>query len=64
MADYVALEMEMARLMAQQEASGFRFDVPAAERVRGELQQEMNDLIATITARFVYVPGKVYTPKT
>ena len=28
MADYVALEMEMARLMAQQEASGFRFDVP------------------------------------
>ena len=63
MADYVALEMEMARLMAQQEASGFRFDIPAAERVRGELQQEMDDLIAKITARFVYVPGKVYTPK-
>ena len=63
MADYVALEMEMARLMAQQEASGFRFDVPAAERVRGELQQEQDDLVAQITARFVYVPGKVYTPK-
>ena len=36
MNDYVLLEMRMAELMAQQEASGFRFDVSAAERVRGE----------------------------
>ncbi len=49
--------------MAQQEASGFRFDVSAAERVRGELQAEAEQLEQTITSRFVYVPGKVYTPK-
>ena len=32
--DCVALEMRMASIMAQQEASGFRFDLQAAERVR------------------------------
>ncbi len=61
--DCVSLEMRMAEIMSQQEASGFRFDVNAAERVRAELQQETADLEASIAARFVYVPGKVYTPK-
>ena len=37
--DCVSLEMKMAELMATQEASGFRFDMDAAERVRGELAQ-------------------------
>ena len=32
--DCVMLEMRMAQIMAEQEASGFRFDVEAAERVR------------------------------
>ena len=63
MNDYVLLEMRMAELMAQQEASGFRFDVSAAERVRSELQEEAAQLEQTITSRFVYVPGRVYTPK-
>ncbi len=49
--------------MAQQEASGFRFDLEAAERVRGELREEMEDLDGRIKSRFIYVPGKVYTPK-
>ena len=63
MNDYVLLEMKMAEIMAQQEASGFRFDISAAERVRSELQQEANDLEAEITKRYIYIPGKVYTPK-
>ena len=42
--DCVSLEMRMADIMSQQEASGFRFDVNAAERVRAELQQETADL--------------------
>ena len=41
--DCVKLEMDLAALMAQQQASGFRFDVEAAERVRGELQEEMDE---------------------
>ena len=63
MLDCVNLEMRMAEIMAQQEASGFRFDVAAAERVRSELQTEAENLELAIQARYVYVPGKVYTPK-
>ena len=63
MNDCVMLEMRMAQIMAEQEASGFRFDVEAAERVRAELQQEADDIQAEIAKRYIYVPGKVYTPK-
>ena len=63
MIDCVNLEMRMAEIMSQQEASGFRFDVAAAERVRAELNQEVTDLQAKIQTRFIYVPGKVFTPK-
>ena len=63
MLDCVTLEMRMAALMAQQEASGFRFDMDAAERVRSELTDEMTQLQDTIKSRYVYVPGKVFTPK-
>ncbi len=44
MHDYIALEMTMASIMAQQEASGFRFDLDAAERVKAELEQEVLDI--------------------
>ena len=63
MLDCVELEMRMAELMSQQEASGFYFDVEAAERVRNELSAEMQELEAEIIRRFPYVPGKVFTPK-
>lgn len=63
MNDYVLLEMRMAEIMSQQQASGFRFDVAAAERVRGELQNEVTQLEQSIQSRYIYVPGKVYTPK-
>jgi DNA polymerase I-like protein with 3'-5' exonuclease and polymerase domains len=63
MNDCVMLEMRMAQIMAEQEASGFRFDVTAAERVRAELQQEADNIQAEIAKRYIYVPGKVYTPK-
>ena len=63
MNDCVLLEMRMAEIMSQQEASGFRFDVAAAERVRGELQEEVTQIEQSIQSRYIYVPGKVYTPK-
>ena len=63
MIDCVSLEMKMASLMAQQEASGFRFDVGAAEQVRSELQDEATQIEQAIRQRYMYVPGKVYTPK-
>lgn len=61
--DYVRLEMQLAQLMSQQEASGFRFDMDAAIRVRSELQHEYDELVAQITSVYRYVPGKVFTPK-
>lgn len=63
MLDCVILEMRMAEIMSQQEASGFRFDIQAAERVRNELSAEMQELEVEIIKRFPYVPGKVFTPK-
>ena len=61
--DYVSLEMRMAELMAQQEASGFRFDMDAAERVREELSREAENITKKILAVYHYYPGKVFTPK-
>ena len=62
MIDCVELEMRLATLMAQQERSGFKFDLAAADRVKAELQQEFDDLKAKICSRFPYYPGKVFTP--
>ena len=61
--DYVKLEMQMAELMAQQEASGFRFDMDAAERVRDELSREAQNIEEKILAVYRYYPGKVFVPK-
>ena len=63
MNDYVKLEMRMAELMAQQEASGFRFDMDAAERVREELSREAENIQEKISGVYRYYPGKVFTPK-
>ena len=61
--DYVTLEMQLASLMAQQEASGFRFDMEAATRVRSTLQAEYDQLEEQIKAVYIYYPGKVFTPR-
>jgi len=61
--DYVKLEMRMAELMAQQEASGFKFDLDAAERVREELSREAENITEKILTVYRYYPGKVFTPK-
>ena len=63
MPDHVELEMRLAELMAQQEASGFRFDLSAAETVKARLQQEAEDIETQIKQTYLYVPGKVFTPK-
>ena len=63
MHDYIKLEMDLATLMAQQEASGFRFDRTAAERVKSELMAEVDEIESKIKSRYIYVPGKVFTPK-
>ncbi len=61
--DCVALEMRMACLMADQETSGFKFDMNAATEVRQQLQDEFDELSNQIKAKYLYIPGKVFTPK-
>ena len=63
MPDHVELEMRLAELMAQQEASGFRFDLSAAETVKARLQKEAEEIEIQIKQTYLYVPGKVFTPK-
>ena len=63
MSDYIKLEMQMAMLMAQQEQSGFRFDLDAAERIKAQLQQETDEIKDKILSVYRWVPGKVFTPK-
>lgn len=63
MLDCVALEMRMANIMAMQEASGFKFDLDNADKVRDRLRKEASDLETKISQRYRYVPGKVFTPK-
>ena len=61
--DYIKLEMDMAEIMAMQEASGFRFDLNAAQRVRAEITKEYEELLSKINETFRFYPGKAFTPK-
>ena len=51
--DYVVLEMRLAELMSQQEASGFQFDTDAAVRVRSELQDEFDEITKKILSIYL-----------
>ena len=44
MPDHVELEMRLAELMEEQEASGVRVDLTAAETVKSRLQQEEEEI--------------------
>ena len=61
--DPVITEMRVAQMMAQQQASGFRFDTAAAEEVRQELSERQDAIITKLAKSYRWVPGKVYTPK-
>ena len=61
--DCVALEMRMAQMMTEQEFSGFKFNMEAAVTVRQELQEEFDQITKEIKQRFLFIPGKVFTPK-
>lgn len=60
------LEMEVARIIAQQERHGFCFDVPAAEKLAAELMAQRATLEAELTSLFPpwkAKDGKPFVPK-
>ena len=59
----IKLEHDCGVIMAQQETLGWPFDVPAAERLEGELRGDMDKLADAMRVTFPYVAGKEMTPK-
>ena len=58
--DYVSLEMTMANLMAIQEASGFKFDMDAAERVRQSLACEAQSIQEKNSGHILLLPWQSF----
>ena len=62
-ADAVKLEHDLAVIMAQQEWSGWPFDVKKAQQLESVLRTEMDELADQMRATFPYVDGGAMTPK-
>ena len=62
-ADAVKLEHDLAVIMAQQEWSGWPFDVKKAQQLESVLRTEMDELADKMRATFPYVDGGAMTPK-
>ena len=60
---YVELEHSLAMIMAQQEASGFRFDIDAANRVQSHLSHRFEQLKHGLERQFFGIPGELKIPK-
>ncbi|EHA63803.1 DNA polymerase [Synechococcus sp. WH 8016] len=61
--DYVELEMDLARIMARQEASGFRLDIAAATRIQKILSSRFEKIRTGLIHRFPAMKGKLKIPK-
>ncbi len=60
---YLELEMTLAGIMSRQEASGFRLDLDAANKVQKHLQHRFDQLLDGMKRKFYGIPGKIKTPK-
>jgi DNA polymerase-1 len=61
--DSIRLEHDLATIMAKQEASGWPFDVVAAQKLEATLRTEMDQLADQMRETFPYVDGGQMTPK-
>ena len=61
--DYVLLEMDLARIMARQEATGFRLDIDAATRIQKILSSRFDKIRTGLIHRFPAMKGKLKIPK-
>jgi len=60
---FVELEHDLALIMAKQEASGFQFDITAAERVKSHLSHRFAQLKTGLERAFFGIPGELKIPK-
>ena len=61
--DSIKLEHDLATIMAKQEASGWPFDVVAAQKLEATLRTEMDQLADKMRETFPYVDGGRMVPK-
>ena len=62
-ATFIQLEHDLAVIMAKQEASGFRFDIDAATKVRNHLTHRFEQLKEGMARCFFGIPGELKIPK-
>ena len=60
---YITLEHDLAMIMSKQEASGFRFDLEFAEKVKSHLSHRFEQLKEGLTKQFFGIPGELKFPK-
>ena len=60
---YIELEHSLAMIMSQQEASGFPFDIKAAERVQKHLSHRFEQLKTGLERQFFGIAGELKIPK-
>jgi len=61
--DSIKLEHDLAIIMANQETSGWPFDVVKAQKLESALRTEMDKLADQMRETFPYVDGGIMTPK-
>ena len=61
--DFIKLELDVARLLTDQELHGWWFDEQAARELESSLRGELESLVAVLRDRHPYVAGSVFTPK-
>ena len=60
---WVLMEHEVAKLLTEQEKSGWYFDVRAAQQLTASLQKELEETRETLRRRHPFVKGEEKTPK-
>ncbi len=60
---YVSLEHDLALILSQQEASGFKLDLDKAQAVANHLSHRFNQLKEGLSKRFFGIPGALKIPK-
>jgi DNA polymerase I-like protein with 3'-5' exonuclease and polymerase domains len=61
--DYLKLELDVSRILTEQELYGWYFDEPAARELAQALYRELDVLKGVLCNRYPYVKDREFTPK-
>ena len=61
--DFIKLELDVAKILTDQELHGWFFDEPAAWELESTLRRELEGLVNLLRDKHPFVAGSVFTPK-